>query len=225
MRRFGSLLWRAPTAPDGRPAPTVEPGAEAASVPGPPLTLRARLARSLVLTLSLCAAAAAFIWFFDSPPGAEGSQAVTLSAAASGPAPRPGSLAPDFQLPSLDGGVIDLQSLRGKPVWITFWASWCPPCRAESPELIAAYQRHAADGLVILAIDVGEDPAAVAQYVEKAGLPFSIGMDRTTAVAAQYRVRGLPTHYFVDAEGVLRETKIGPMGAKEIERRLASIIK
>lgn len=193
-------------------------------MPGPPLSLRARIARSLVLTLALCAAAGALVWFFDRTPEAEGSQAITLSATAKGPGPRLGNTAPDFQFASLDGELIDLQRFRGQPVWITFWASWCPPCRAESPELVAAYERHAADGLVIIAVDVGEDPAAVADYVEKAGLPFLIALDRSTEVAAQYRVRGLPTHYFVDADGIVRDMKIGPMGEKEIERRLASVL-
>ena len=224
MRRFGSLLWRAPTAPDGRSSPPVEPGAEAASDPARPLSLPARIARSLVLTFALSAAAGAMIWFFDRTPAQDGSQAITLSAIAKGPAPRLGNVAPDFELASLDGELIDLQSFRGQPVWITFWASWCPPCRAESPELVAAYERHAADGLVIIAVDVGEDPAAVADYVEKAGLPFLIALDRSTEVAAQYRARGLPTHYFVDAGGIVRDMKIGPMGEKEIERRLASVL-
>ncbi len=159
MRRLGSFPWRAPTAPDGRSSPPVEPDAEAVPVPGLPLSLRARIARSLVLTLALCAAAASLVWFFDRTPEAEGSQAITLSATAKGPGPRLGNVAPDFELLSLDGEVIDLQSFRGQPVWITFWASWCPPCRAESPELVAAYERHAADGLVIIAVDVGRSGA------------------------------------------------------------------
>ena len=224
MRRFGSLLSRAPAAPDGRSSPSGEPSAEATPVPGLPLSLRARIARSLVLTLALCAAAGALVWFFDCTPAAEGSQSITLSATAKGPAPRLGNVAPAFELASLDGELIDLQSFRGQPVWITFWASWCPPCRAESPELVAAHQRHAAAGLVIIAVDVGEDPAAVESYVDKAGLPFLIGLDRSTEIAAQYRVRGLPTHYFIDAGGVVRDMKIGPMGEKEIERRLAKVL-
>jgi thiol-disulfide isomerase/thioredoxin len=183
-----------------------------------------RIARSLVLTLALGAAAWALVWFFDSGPETGGSQAITLSATAKGPAPRLGNVAPDFQLTSLDGELIDLQRFRGHPVWVTFWASWCPPCRTESPELVAAYERHAPEGLVIIAVDVGEAPDVAADYAEKAGLPFLIALDRTTEVAAQYRVQGLPTHYFVDADGIIRDIKIGPMGEKEIERRLASIL-
>lgn len=224
MRKLGSLLWCPPASPGGLPASPGQPDAEAAPGPGLPLSLRARIARSVVLTLGLCAAAGALVWFFESTPEDEGSQAIALSATAKGPGPRLGNVAPDFDLAGLDGEIIDLQSFRGQPVWITFWASWCPPCRAESPELVAAYKRHAAAGLVIIAVDVGEDPATVADYVEKAGLPFLVGLDRSTQVAAQYRVRGLPTHYFVDAGGVVRDMKIGPMGEKEIERRLASVL-
>ena len=220
MRRLASLHWRWLASSNGLPPE----GGEAAQVPGGPGSLRGRVARSLVVTLALCAAAGALVWTFGRAPEAEGSQAITLSATAKGPAPRLESVAPDFQLTGLDGELIDLQSFRGQPVWITFWASWCPPCRAESPEIVAAYERHAASGLVILAIDVGEDPGTVTGYVEKAGLPFLIALDRSTEVAAQYRVRGLPTHYFVDADGIVRDMKIGPMGEKEIERRLASVL-
>lgn len=227
MRRRASLPSPGPVSADGPPFAVVELDSqtgEAVPVRGESLTTRARAARALALTLAFCVAASALVWFFDSTPAASGSQAITVSATAKGPAPRLGSIAPDFQLMSLDGEVIDLQSFRGEPVWITFWASWCPPCRAESPELAAAYERHAPDGLVILAINVGEDPSAAAAYVEKAGLPFPVGLDRSTAVAAQYRVQGLPTHYFVDSAGVIRDMKIGPMGTKEIERRLAKVL-
>lgn len=188
------------------------------------LWARLRFARALVVTLAICAAVGGLIWSFDRPSAAESSQAITLSEAAKDPPPRLGSPAPSFQLKDLGGQPVDLESFRGRPVWITFWASWCPPCRAESPEIKAAYERHANSGLVILAIDVGEDPGTVGDYVAKAGLPFVVGLDRTTAVAAMYRVRGLPTHFFVDVDGVLREVKIGPMGNKEIERRLGSLI-
>lgn len=221
MRKPGSLQWRwlSSEPPDAEPE-TLGPE----QVERQPASMRTRIVQSLVLTLGLCAAAGALVWSFGPTPAEDGSQAVSLSATATGPAPRLGSPAPEFQLMTLDGEVVDLESYRGQPVWISFWASWCPPCRAESPELVAAYERHADDGLVMLAIDVGEDPGTIAGYVEKAGLPFAIGVDRSTDVAAQYRVRGLPTHYFVDADGILREVKIGPMGTREIERRLESIL-
>jgi len=190
-----------------------------------PVSARLRFARTLVTTLALCAAIGGIIWSLDRPGSAGSSQAITLSEVAKGPPPRLGSLAPNFLVTGLDGQPIDLESLRGRPVWINFWASWCAPCRAESPEIKAAYERHADSGLVVLAVDVGEDPATVADYVAKASLPFAVGLDRTTAVAAMYRVRGLPTHFFVDEGGVLRDLKIGPMGSNEIERRLGVVVR
>lgn len=198
----------------------IEPGGETGATLPAPL----RIARMLVVTLALCGAAGGLIWTLDRPSGSESSQAITLSEIAKGPPPKVGNLAPDFRLTGLDGQPVDLESLRGQPVWITFWASWCPPCRAESPEIKAAYERHAGSGLVVLAIDVGEDPATVGDYVARASLPFTVGLDRLTGVAAMYRVHGLPTHFFVDSDGVLRDLKIGPMGNKEIERRLNSIL-
>ncbi len=220
MRKPGILEWRwLPSGPgpaeskDGEP-----PQAEAQSAP-----LRKQIVPLLVLTLAICVAEGGFVWSFGRAGEGDGSQAITLSATAKGPAVRAGSPAPN-RLLSFDGVPVALESYLGQPVWITFWASWCPPCRAESPELVAAYERHAADGLVMIAVDVGEKPAVVAEYVERAALPFLILMDQSTAVAAQYRVLGLPTHFFVDRDGVLREVKIGPMSTKEIERRLATIL-
>ena len=206
------------------PNPATVPAAEAEAKPLAAVSPRLRFARTMALTLAVCAAIGGIIWTFDRPAAEASSQAITLTETAKGPPPRIGSPAPRFQLISADGQPVDLENYRGRPVWITFWATWCPPCRAESPEIKAAYERHAEAGLVVLAIDVGEDVPTVGDYVQRAGLPFIVGMDRTTAVAAMYRVRGLPTHFFVDADGILRDVKIGPMGSKEIERKLAPLL-
>jgi len=164
------------------------------------------------------------VWFFDRPAGGEQSQSVTLTARPTGPGPRVGKPAPDFQVAGLDGEQLQLSGFRGRPVWINFWATWCPPCRAESPDIQAAHEQYEDAGLVVLAIDIGEDPDTVREYLERAGLTFTVGLDETTEIAALYRIAGIPSHYFIDGDGVLRDWKIGSMGKKEMDRKLKALL-
>jgi peroxiredoxin len=141
------------------------------------------------------------------------------------PAPQAGFPAPDFTLTTLDGETVTLSALRGRPVLINFWATWCPPCRAELPAIQSAYDRYADQGLVVLAVDMAEPPQTVAAFAEEFGLRFPIPLDRDGQVAAQYRVRAIPTSFFVDREGVIRSVFIGPMNGPLIDNRLAQILR
>jgi len=145
-----------------------------------------------------------------------------------------GQRAPDFvgtgdkgqaiRLADLEGNPLSMAELRGHPVWINFWATWCPPCQKETPDLRAAYEAHRKDGLVLVAIDIQEEPAGVRDYVNRYGLTYTIGMDVTGAVMRTYRVFGIPTHYFIDRDGVIRDRVFGPLDQPGIERRLAEIL-
>jgi cytochrome c biogenesis protein CcmG/thiol:disulfide interchange protein DsbE len=180
--------------------------------------------RNVISVVVLGATIAGLVWFLDRTGGPATSQAVGLTAAASGPAPRIGKPAPDFRVVGLDGKLVQLSDFRGHPVWLSFWATWCPPCRAESPDIQAAYQQYSDSGLVILAIDIGEDRATVGNYVARAGLTFSIALDPTEDAAATYRIAGAPTHYFIDADGILRDSQIGNLGKKTMEKKLGKIL-
>ena len=157
---------------------------------------RKAMIRNVVTAAILGVAIAGLAWTFGQPGDAETSQAVSLAAKATGPAPRVGELAPDFQVYQLDGTSVHLSDFRGRAVWLNFWATWCPPCRQESPEIEAAYQKYRHAGVVILAIDMGEDPRTIYNYVQRAGLSYTIGVDQGTDIAAMYRVAGLPNHFF-----------------------------
>ena len=138
--------------------------------------------------------------------------------------PRKGFSAPDFTLTTLDGATVRLSDLRGKAVLINFWASWCGPCRAEMPHIQAAYEKHTNDGLVVLGVDQAESPATVARFVDEFGLTFPIPLDSDGQVSAAYQARALPTSFFVDAEGVIRDTFTGPMTSGHIESMLEGIL-
>jgi peroxiredoxin len=171
--------------------------------------------------------AAALAWFFvfQTSASAETSQRVSLMAGASGPAPRVGEPAPDFRLLALDGQPVELGALRGHPVWLTFWATWCPPCRTEAPDIQAAFETYRDQGLVVVAVDVGEGPGTVRDYVNRIGLTFTVAGDPGTEVAAAYRVSGLPTHIFIDADGIVRDIRLGILTAKVARQEIADILR
>ena len=127
-------------------------------------------------------------------------------------------------LTDLDGRPLSLAALRGHPVWINFWATWCPPCQRETPNLRDAYEAQKSTGLVLIAIDVQEDADSVRRYATTYGLTYPIGLDITGAVFRTYRIFGLPSHYFIDRDGVIRARYFGPLTRDQIEQQLATIL-
>ena len=128
-------------------------------------------------------------------------------------------------LTDLDDHPLSLAALRGHPVWINFWATWCPPCQRETPSLRDAYEAHRADGLVLVSIDVQEDAGTVREYATRYGLTYPIGLDATGAVFRTYLIFGLPSHYFIDRDGIIRGRYFGPLSPEQIEQQLAVIVK
>ena len=138
---------------------------------------------------------------------------------------RAGQSAPDFQLKDLDGQDISLSSLRGKPVLLNFWATWCPPCRAEMPYLQQIYEEWSDKGLVLLAIDIGESSARVKEFLEANNLSLSVPLDTNQIVAQKYNITGIPTTYLIDKDGIIQSIKIGSFQSKEeIEAEIRRVI-
>jgi thiol-disulfide isomerase/thioredoxin len=129
-----------------------------------------------------------------------------------------------IQLTDLDGRPVSLAALKGHPVWINFWATWCPPCQRETPVLRDAYEAHRSEGLVLLAIDVQEPADTVRGYATKYGLTYRIGLDVTGAAFRTYRIFGLPSHYFIDREGIIRGRYFGPLDRDQVEQQLKAIM-
>jgi thiol-disulfide isomerase/thioredoxin len=139
------------------------------------------------------------------------------------PAPAIGHPAPDFSLTTTDGQVQTLAGLRGRPVILNFWATWCGPCRAEMPELQRVHERLAEAGMVVLGINQAESPEAVARYQEELGVDFPTVLDSRLGVSRQYLVNSLPTTFFVDRAGVIRSMFIGPMTDAVLAQNLRTI--
>ncbi|MFQ5593678.1 MAG: TlpA family protein disulfide reductase, partial [Anaerolineae bacterium] len=138
-------------------------------------------------------------------------------------APQVGFLAPDFTATTLAGETVTLSQLRGTPVVLNFWATWCPPCRAELPHFQSAHAAQG-DGVIILAVDEREDPQQVAGFAQRLGLTFPIPLDTDGRIGVQYRVRAFPTTYFIDANGVIRRVIRGTTTRAVLDSTLAGLI-
>jgi cytochrome c biogenesis protein CcmG, thiol:disulfide interchange protein DsbE len=157
---------------------------------------------------------------------------VTFPAAGSAAVgPRIGESAPDFVsadarkplLVDLDGKPIRLGDFAGKPLWIVFWATWCIPCQQEAADIRAAYRGHQGT-LAVLAIDVQEPAATARAFALHHDLDYAIGLDSTAAVKALYGGWGLPAHFFLGADGVIRDRYLGQMNGDLMERHLRTIL-
>lgn len=122
-----------------------------------------------------------------------------------------GRRAPELQLENLAGEQVRLSDLRGRPVMINFWAAWCGFCRIELPEMQEVYESYRDQGFTILAVDVQDDRTEVKSFVEELGLTFPVLLDSRGEVSRSYRIRGLPTSYFVDQDGVIIGRELGPV--------------
>lgn len=117
--------------------------------------------------------------------------------------------ATDFTLPSLDGTDISLSSYRGKVVLLNFWATWCPPCRAEMPSMETLYRRLAPDGFEIVAVDLQEPEDVVRNYITDNGHTFPVLLDRNGSAGRTYAVRGIPTSYLIGRDGTVLAMTVG----------------
>jgi thiol-disulfide isomerase/thioredoxin len=129
-------------------------------------------------------------------------------------APELGGTLPDgttWQLTDIDGNPVRLAQLRGRGVWLNFWASWCPPCQQETPTLRDVAAQYRDRGVVLVAIDVQETVDVARAYAQRYGLDYTIGADVSARVFAAYRVYALPTQFFIDPNGVIRSIVQGPL--------------
>ncbi|MDO8692057.1 MAG: TlpA disulfide reductase family protein [Dehalococcoidia bacterium] len=141
-----------------------------------------------------------------------------------GAGPKVGAPALDFSLPNLDGKATALSSFKGKVVMLNFFATWCPPCRAEMPDLVATYKDSKDKGFEIVAVDLQEDKAAVSGYAKSLGIDFTVLLDSNATVFGQYHVNGLPTSVFIDRSGTVQEIVIGGLNKKLITQRLDKLL-
>lgn len=142
------------------------------------------------------------------------------------PAPQKGFLAPDFALETPGGESLALAGLRGRPVVVNFWASWCLPCRSEMPAVQNVYNDYG-EAVSILAINTTYQDALpnALDFVAEHGLLFPILLDTGGSVSRLYTVTSLPTTFFIGADGIIREVVIGgPMSETGLRARIESLL-
>nr|WP_239587423.1 redoxin domain-containing protein [Bacillus pakistanensis] len=126
-----------------------------------------------------------------------------------------GSMAPDFTLTTLDGQTVSLSDYKGKKVIINFWATWCPPCRAEMPHMQNFYEEASEkENVEILAVnvtDLDKGEKAINQFVSEYKLTFPILLDKEGNVSGRYQAVAFPTSYIIDTQGKISKKIIGPM--------------
>jgi peroxiredoxin len=173
-----------------------------------------------ILYLFLLAAGFAWILFSADTSG--------TSTAGKIPAPQAGFLAPDFELKTPEGETIRLADLRGQPVLVNLWATWCPPCRAEMQTLETVYNDYKDQGFTVLAVNMTsqDDPREIAPFVEQRGLTYPILLDENGAVSKAYQMKSLPSSFFINRDGTINEVIIGgPMAEALLRTRIEAIIK
>ena len=130
-----------------------------------------------------------------------------------------------YQLQDLEGKPVTLAGLRGKVVWLNFFASWCPPCQQETPILRSLADTYRARGLEIVGISVQETTAAdVKAYADRYRLRYTIGFDGSGNVLREYRVFALPTQFFIDTNGVIQQVVSGPVDEQGARALIESML-
>lgn len=146
-----------------------------------------------------------------------------LAAVSDVEAPTPGNIAPDFTLQTTAGEEIQLSQLRGTPVVVNFWASWCGPCRREMPFFQAVSEEYANE-VVMLGVNQQESATQVDDFADLFGVTYPLVMDSDGQVSDLYRVFGLPTTLFIDADGVVQDVLPGTVSEAVLQQRIDNLI-
>jgi peroxiredoxin len=136
-----------------------------------------------------------------------------------------GNRAPDFQLQDMSGKSVKLSDYRGQPVLLNFWATWCGPCKYEAPFLSQINTDYAPRGLVMLAVDIGENATTIQNFETSLNISLPVLMDANVTISKVYGLTGIPTTFMVDKDGVIRFKLIGAFPDKAaIEAAITNIL-
>ncbi len=136
------------------------------------------------------------------------------------PTPILAKPAPPFTLTLFDGSTLALEDLRGKVVFLNFWASWCPPCRAEARSLEAAWQKYKDQGVVFVGANIQDNEESARAFLEEFGITYPNGMDRGSRIAIDYGVWGLPETFVINRDGRITYKHVGALGWATITTKL-----
>lgn len=174
----------------------------------------------MLFTALILLLGAGWIWISADPHHA--------SEAARNPAPQAGFPAPDFSLETLRGETVSLSAFQGSPVILNFWASWCPPCRAEMPALQNVQDRYRSEGLVVLAVNASTQDSMgdVTRFLDEYEINLVVPLDESNTAGTSYRVQSLPTTFFIDRTGTIVGVVIGgPLAEGLLTSRAEDLLK
>jgi cytochrome c biogenesis protein CcmG, thiol:disulfide interchange protein DsbE len=169
--------------------------------------LRRALAAVALLAVTACSSAAA-----------------KKTAAADDRIAHVGQAAPSWSEPIAPGGTLALASLRGKVVYLNFFASWCPPCNEEAPQIETLQRQYASQGLQVVGVDVLENERKAELFREAHHLTYPAVVDDGT-LRDQYGINGLPVHVFIDRSGVVRNVVVGELSAGEMRANVRKLLR
>ena len=137
---------------------------------------------------------------------------------------RVGKPAPSFSMPLLGGGQFSSEDHRGSPMIINFWASWCPPCRQESPGFERVWRKYQDQGIQLVGVDIQDTEEEALAYVREFGLTFPNGRDTDGKITIEYGVIGLPVTFFISADGVVEGRWVGALPEDRLESWTQALI-
>lgn len=203
---------------------------DAGARPSGPARIRSSRFGTLVVLLITAAVVAGGVWLVnrgnaaDAAAQSAGGTIIKLPGISTAAPPEVGKPATDFTITTYDGKSVSLGGLKGKPVWLTFGASWCSGCQAEIPDIQAASQRFASRGVVVLGVNISEQNTTVKAYAERVGLTFPLGADPDSVVADTYAVSAIPSHFFIDSSGVIRDIRMGALSPETMDSILTKLV-
>lgn len=134
------------------------------------------------------------------------------------------AIAPDFTLETLEGEKLSLSDFKGQKVLLNFWATWCPPCRAEMPHMQSFYEKNKDENITVVAVNLtsGDNRDKLAPFINEYGLTFPILLDESGDIGKQYQAFTIPTSYFIDEQGNIVQKIVGPMDEEFMENVMNS---
>lgn len=176
--------------------------------------------RTFLIVAVTAIAIGVLAFLIDRPADAGGYMPSGITA---GAPPQVGQKVPDFEASTPDGATVRLSDFAGRPMWLTFGATWCPDCRAEAADVEAAYLANQAKGLVVLTVWVNDETSNVTAFAEKNGFTFDMAIDPDQRIADGYRLLGYPTHFFVGADGVIKVERLGRLTPDDMARFIGQV--
>ena len=138
--------------------------------------------------------------------------------------PLIGNPAPDFTLQTIDGQTVTLSALRGKPVIVNFWASWCVPCREEFPLLVGAYSQYSEQGLQIVGVIHEDGPQTATDFAKQYGATWPLVLDPSEVAWNAFHGSFVPVSYYIDRDGIVRAVSYGPPPSGFLDDQIRQIL-